>query len=146
MEHYLNFNLVGESYHFHVSLPWSNLHTVNFNAIDVHLKSVVPEAIYERTRKLKPSDRPPEPESIDFYSWLRQTQTSQDIAMNPYQQELAKLIGGQIHQAGLTQDGYPYLIVKQPDSDTFFYVIAQANPEGTNAGVLHITERRGTIT
>ncbi|NJL56550.1 hypothetical protein HC928_16300 [bacterium] len=144
MEYYLNFNLVGEPHRFHVSLPWSNLHTVNFNAVDAHLKNVVPEAIYDRTRKLKPSDRAPEPESIDFHNWLRQGQTNQDIAMNPYQQQLAKLIGGQIHQAGLTQDGYPYLIVKQPDAEAFFYVIAQANPEGTNAGFLHITERTGT--
>jgi hypothetical protein len=143
MEHYLNFNLVGESQRFHVSLPWSNLHTINFNTIDAHLKSVVPEAMYDRTRKLKPSDRAPEPESIDFHNWLRQGQTNQNIAMNPYQQ-LAKLIGGQIHQAGLTQDGYPYLIVKQPDAEAFFYVIAQANPEGTNVGFLHITERTGT--
>jgi hypothetical protein len=35
-----------------VSLPWSNLHTINFNAVDAHLKSVVPEAMYDRTRKL----------------------------------------------------------------------------------------------
>lgn len=63
--------------------------------------------------------------------------------MNPYQQQLAKLIGGQIHQTGLTQDGYPYLIVKQSDAKAFFYVIAQANPEGTNVGFLHITERTG---
>jgi hypothetical protein len=144
MEHYLNFNLVGEPQRFHVSLPWSNLHTINFNAVDAHLKSVVPEAIYDRTRKLKPSDHTPEPESIDFYIWFRRTQTSQDTAMNPYQQELAKLIGGQIHQAGLTQDAYPYLIVKQPDSDAFFYVIAQANPEGTNVGFLRITEQTET--
>ncbi|NJO74002.1 MAG: hypothetical protein HC833_09795 [Leptolyngbyaceae cyanobacterium RM1_406_9] len=145
MEHYLNFNLVGEPHRFHVSLPWSNLHTVNFNAVDAHLKSVVPEVIYERTRKLKPSDHTPEPESIDFHNWLRQAQTKQDIVMNPYQQELAKLIGGQVHQAGLTQDGYPYLIIKQPDTEAFFYVIAQANPEGTNVGFLHITERTGNI-
>ena len=146
MEHYLNFNLVGEPHRFHVSLPWSNLHTVNFNAVDSHLKSVVPEAIYERTRKLKPSDLTPEPESIDFHNWLRQSQTNQGIAMNPYQQELARLIGGQVHQAGLTQDGYPYLIVKQPEAKAFFYVIAQANPKGTNVGFLNITERTGNAT
>ena len=146
MEYYLNFNLVGEPYRFHVNLPWSNLHTVNFNAVDAHLKSVVPEAIYDRTRKLKPSDRTPEPESIDFHNWLRQTQTNHDTAMNPYQQELARLIGGQVHQAGLTQDGYPYLIVKQSDAEAFFYVITQANPDGTNVGFLHITERTGNVT
>jgi hypothetical protein len=146
MEYYLNFSLVGEPRRFHVSLPWSNLHAVNFNAVDAHLKSVVPEAIYDRTRKLKPSDRTPEPESINFHSWLRQAQANQDIVMNPYQQELAKLVGGQIHQAGLTQDGYPYLIVKQPDSDTFFYVIAQASSQGTNVRFLHITEQKETST
>jgi hypothetical protein len=43
MEYYLNFNLVGEPHRFHVSLPWSNLHTVNFSAVDAHLKSVVPK-------------------------------------------------------------------------------------------------------
>nr|RNJ69422.1 MAG: hypothetical protein EDM05_09085 [Leptolyngbya sp. IPPAS B-1204] len=144
MEYYLNFNLVGEPHRFHMSLPWSNLHTVNFNAVDAHLKSVVPEAIYYRTRKLKPSDRIPEPESINFHNWLRRTQNNHDTAMKPYQQELARLIGGQIYQAGLTQDGYPYLIVKQSDAEAFFYVIAQANPEGTNTGFLHITEGTGT--
>jgi hypothetical protein len=144
MEHYLNFNLLGESHRFHISLPWSNLYIVDFNVVDAHLKSVVPEAIYERTRKLKPSDRTPEPESIDFHHWLRQAQTNQDMAMNPYQQELAKLIGGQIHQAGLTHAGFPYLIVKQSNAEAFFYVIAQANPEGTNSGFLHITERTET--
>ncbi|MEP0874176.1 hypothetical protein NDA01_31260 [Trichocoleus desertorum AS-A10] len=144
MEHYLNFNLLGESHRFHISLPWSNLYIVNFNVIDAHLKSVVPEAIYERTRKLKPSDRTPEPQSIDFHSWLRQIQTNWSITMNPYQQELARLIGGQIHQAGLTHEGYPYLIVKQSNAEAFFYVIAQANPEGTNSGFLHITERTET--
>ena len=66
--------------------------------------------------------------------------------MNPYQQELTKLVGGQVHYAGLTQDGYPYLIVKQSDAEMFFYVIAQANPEGTSIGFLHITERTGTVT
>ena len=146
MEHYLNFNLVGEPQRFHVSLPWSNLHTVNFNAVDAHLKSVVPEAMYDRTRKLKPSEHTPELESIDFHHWLRQAQTNRDTAMNPYQQELTKLVGGQVHYAGLTQDGYPYLIVKQSDAEMFFYVIAQANPEGTSIGFLHITERTGTVT
>lgn len=74
MEHYLNFNLLGEPYRFHVSLPWTNLHTVDFSVIDAHLQSVMPEAIYERTRKLKPSDRTPEPQSINFHQWIRQVQ------------------------------------------------------------------------
>ncbi|MEP0820262.1 hypothetical protein [Trichocoleus sp. FACHB-46] len=104
----------------------------------------MPEAIYERTRKLKPSDRTSEPQSIDFHSWLRQIQTNRNITMNPYQQELVKLIGGQIYQAGLTHEGYPYLIVKQSNAEAFFYVIVQANPEGTNSGFLHITERTQT--
>ncbi|QYO63982.1 hypothetical protein [Leptolyngbya sp. 7M] len=55
MEHYLNFNLSNEPHRFHVSLPWSNLHTVNFNAIDAHLKSVVPEAITIAPLNLKAS-------------------------------------------------------------------------------------------
>jgi hypothetical protein len=88
-----------------VSLPWSNLHTINFNAVDAHLKSVVPEAMYDRTRKLKPSEYTPELESIDFHHWLRQAQINTGTAMNPYQQELTKLVGGQVHHAGLTQDG-----------------------------------------
>ena len=146
MEHYLNFNLLGESHRFHISLPWSNLYIVNFNVIDAHLKSVVPEAIYERTRKLKPSDCKPEPESINFHSWLRQMQSSRDITMNSYQQAIAKLIGGQIQQAGLTHEGSPYLIVKQSNAETFFYVIAQANSESTDSGSLHITERTETPT
>lgn len=102
--------------------------------------------MYDRTRKLKPSEYTPELESIDFHHWLRQAQTNTGTAMNPYQQELTKLVGGQVHHAGLTQDGYPYLIVRQPASETFFYVIAQANPEGTSIGFLHITERTGNIT
>ena len=117
MEHYLNFNLVGEPHRFHVSLPWNNLYAVNFNAVDAHLKSVVPEAMHDRTRKLKPSEHTPELESIDFHHWLRQAQTNRDTTLNPYQQELTKLVGGQVHHAGLTQDGYPYLIVKQSAVD-----------------------------
>ncbi len=145
MEHYLNFNLIGEPHRFHISLPWSNLHTVNFNAIDAHLKSVVPEAIYDRTRKLKPSDHTPEAESINFHSWLRQGQASKDTVMNPYQQKLAKLLGGQVQYAGLTQDGYPYLIIKQSNTETLFYVIAHSNPESNGAGFLYVTESTETI-
>ncbi len=31
--------------------------------------------------------------------------------MNPYQLELNRLIGGQIRHAGLSKEGYPYLII-----------------------------------
>lgn len=68
MEHYLNCNLVGEPQRFHVSLPWSNLHTINFNAVDAHLKSVVPEAMYDRTRRLKPSEYTPNLKVLTFIS------------------------------------------------------------------------------
>jgi hypothetical protein len=145
MEYYLNFNLVGEPHRFHVSLPWSNLHTVSFNAVEAHLKSVVPEAMYDRTRKLKPSDQTPEPASIDFHHWLRHLQANQNRVVNPNPPELAQLVGGQVHQAGLTQDGYPYLMIKHPDAETFFYVIAQATPEGNGVGFLRITKNTGTI-
>lgn len=145
MEHYLNFNLIGEPHRFHVSLPWSNLHGVNFNVIDAHLKNVMPETVYERTRKLKPSDHTPEPESINFHSWLRQGQANQGTGMNPYQQKLAKLIGGEVQYAGLTQNGYPYLIIKQPNIETLFYAIAHSQAESNGAGFLYITESTGTI-
>lgn len=65
--------------------------------------------------------------------------------MNFYQQELSKLIGGQIYHAGLSRDGYPYLIVSKNEEQCIFYVFAQADAEGNGAGFLHIIEKEGTV-
>lgn len=145
MEHYLNFSLTGVSQRFHISLPWNNLHIVNFYDIETHLQSTVPEELYDRTRKLKPSNPEPEPGSLSFHDWLRQGQTHTQPTPYSDRHELAKLLGGHIHQVGFTQEGYPYLIIKQPNSETVLYAIAQANPEGSSAGFLQITERKGHI-
>lgn len=61
--------------------------------------------------------------------------------MTPYQQELAQLIGGHIRYAGISREGYLYLIVSKPDTSTFFYLFVQADAEGNGAGFLHITTR-----
>ena len=66
--------------------------------------------------------------------------------MLPYQQELRQLIGGQIRYAGLTREGYPYIIVAKPEDEKFFYVIAQCDAEGNGAGFLQLTERGAIAT
>ena len=65
--------------------------------------------------------------------------------MNLYQQELNQLIGEQIRYAGLSQDGYPYLIVAKSEEQRIFYVFVQADAEGNGAGFLYITEKEGIV-
>jgi len=65
--------------------------------------------------------------------------------MNPYQQDLSQLIGGRIHYAGVSSDGYPYLIVSKNEEQRIFYVFVQADAEGNGAGFLHITEKEGIV-
>lgn len=72
MEHFLNFTLIDQPARFHVCLPWSHLHSVDFYEIEKHLKEVVPTDIFEKSRKLKLSEHQPETGSVDFHCWLRQ--------------------------------------------------------------------------
>ncbi|MDX2244947.1 MAG: hypothetical protein NW224_30090 [Leptolyngbyaceae cyanobacterium bins.302] len=65
--------------------------------------------------------------------------------MNPYQQDLSQLIGGEIRHAGVSRDGYPYLIVSKNEEQRIFYIFVQADAEGNDAGFLHITEKEGII-
>lgn len=57
-----------------------------------------------------------------------------------HEQELRQLVGGQIRFAGLTQDGYPYLIVVKPQSHETIYVIAQSDVRGKEAWFLQLTQ------
>jgi hypothetical protein len=75
MEHYLNFNLIGEPDRFHVLLPYANVNLLSFDAFDTHLQGIMSIEWYERTRKLKLSSHQPEPNSIEFHSWFRQQRT-----------------------------------------------------------------------
>lgn len=60
MNHYFNFTLISEDGRSHVLLPWQNVYSVGFNAIDTHLQTVVPEPLFDRTRQLKVSEHQPE--------------------------------------------------------------------------------------
>ncbi|NJK53017.1 MAG: hypothetical protein HC936_09700 [Leptolyngbyaceae cyanobacterium SU_3_3] len=106
MDNYLNFTLIGEDSRFHVLLPWQNLYSVGFNAIDAHLQNVVPEAIFDRTRQLKVSAQQPESNSVNFHVWQRQ-QKAQDL--HGYQQCLSSLIGGVVQKVGVSTEGITYL-------------------------------------
>ncbi|MDX2098881.1 MAG: hypothetical protein SFW36_13985 [Leptolyngbyaceae cyanobacterium bins.59] len=65
--------------------------------------------------------------------------------MTLYEQDLKKLVGGQIRHVGLSRDGYPYLIVSHNQENRIFYVFVQADAEGNGAGFLHITEKEGIV-
>jgi hypothetical protein len=63
----------------------------------------------------------------------------------PYEDDLKALIGGQVCHAGISQDGYPYLIVAKNAESRFFYVIAQCDAEGNGPGFLQLTESPGRV-
>jgi hypothetical protein len=62
-----------------------------------------------------------------------------------YEDDLKQLIGGQVRHAGLSQEGYPYLILAKDDESRFFYVIAQCDAEGNGPGFLQLSERQGRV-
>ncbi|MEA5453059.1 hypothetical protein VB780_31095 [Leptolyngbya sp. CCNP1308] len=63
----------------------------------------------------------------------------------PYEDDLKALIGGQVRHAGLSDDGYPYLIITKPDESLIFYVIAQCDAEGNGPGFLELNEQPGHV-
>jgi hypothetical protein len=62
-----------------------------------------------------------------------------------YEDDLKQLIGGQVRHAGLSQEGYPYLILAKDNESRFFYVIAQCDAEGNGPGFLQLSERQGRV-
>jgi hypothetical protein len=50
-----------------------------------------------------------------------------------------------VRHAGLSQEGYPYLILAKDDESRFFYVIAQCDAEGNGPGFLQLSERQGRV-
>lgn len=139
MNHYLNFTLIGEDDRFYVLLPWQNVYSVGFNAIDAHLQSVVPEAVFDRTRQLKVSAHQPESNSVDFHVWQRQQKT-QDF--HRYQQHLSSLIGGIVQKVGISTEGITYLVIANANTQQIFRVSAEQSTEPTRAGYLTITEQQ----
>ncbi|KAM3101099.1 hypothetical protein ACKFKF_09805 [Phormidesmis sp. 146-12] len=138
MNHYLNFTLIGEDGRFHILLPWQSAHAVGFNAIDTHLQSVVPEAVFDRTRQLKLSEHQPEANSVDFHVWQRQ-QKLQDF--HAYQQRLSSLIGGVVQKVGISAEGSTYLIIADAETQQVFRVAVEKFIEASRAGYLSITEQ-----
>lgn len=138
MNHYLNFTLIGEDGRFHVLLPWQNAYSVGFNAIDAHLQTVVPEALFDRTRQLKISEHQPESNSIDFHAWQRQQKT-QDF--HGYAQRLTSLIGGVVQKVGISAEGLIYCIIANASTQQVFRIAAEQSTELTRAGYLNITEQ-----
>ncbi len=104
MNQYLNFTVIGEDGRFHVLLPWQNAHAVGFNAIDTHLQTIVPEAVFDRTRQLKVSEYQPEADSRDFHVWQRQQKLQ---SLGESEQQLHKLIGGVVQKPRLIRTGNP---------------------------------------
>lgn len=139
MNHYLNFTLLGEDGRFHVLLPWQNVYSVGFNAIDAHLQTVVPESLFDRTRQLKVSAQQPESSSVDFHVWQRQ-QKAQDL--HGYTQRLSSLVGGVVQTVGISTEGLTYLIIAKADTQQIFRVSAEQSTEPTRAGYLTITEQQ----
>lgn len=139
MNHYLNFTLLGENTRFHVPLPWQNVYSVGFNAINAHLQSVVPESLFDRTRQLKVSAQQPESNSVDFHVWQRQ-QKAQDL--HGYQQRLSSLIGGVVQKVGISTEGNTYLVIANADPQQIFRVAAEPSTEVTRAGYLTIREQQ----
>lgn len=138
MDYYLNFTLIGEDNRFHVLLPWQNVYSVGFNAIDAHLQAVVPEAVFNRTRQLKVSAHQPELNTVDFHAWQRQ-QKMQDF--HGYKQRLSSLIGGVVQEVGISTEGIAYLIIANADTQQFFRISAEQSTEPTRVGYLNITEQ-----
>lgn len=138
MNHYLNFTLIGEDGRFHVLLPWQNVYSVGFNAIDAHLQNVVPEPLFDRTRQLKISEHQPESNSIDFHAWQRQQKT-QDF--HGYTQRLASRIGGVVQKVGISVEGLTYFIIANASTQQVFRIAAEQSTEPTRAGYLNITEQ-----
>lgn len=63
---------------------------------------------------------------------------------NPYHQnpaDLAPIVGGMIRRAGVSREGFPYLVVENHSKT--FYLFIQADAEGNGAGYLSITESAG---
>lgn len=143
MNQYLNFTLISEDGRFHVLLPWQNVHAVGFNAIDTHLQTIVPEAVFDRTRQLKVSEHQPEADSRDFHVWQRQQKLQ---SLGESEQQLHKLIGGVVQKAGISQNGQPYLIITKLDTQQVFYVLANAKLAPNPIGDLSITEQQATPT
>lgn len=142
MNQYLNFTLIGEDGRFHVLLPWQNTHAVGFNAIDTHLQTIVPEAVFDRTRQLKISEHQPEADSRDFHVWQRQQKLQ---SLGESEQQLQTLIGGVVQKAGINQNGQPYLIIVKRDTQQMFYVLANAKLAPNPIGDLSITEQQATL-
>ncbi|MDX2241546.1 MAG: hypothetical protein NW224_12750 [Leptolyngbyaceae cyanobacterium bins.302] len=142
MNHYLNFTLLGEDGRFHVPLPWQNIYTVGFNAIEAHLQAVVPEATFERTRQLKLSEHQPESNSIDFHVWQRQQKLGD---FHAYQQRLSLLIGGVVQQVGISTEGLTYLIIANSDTHQIYRVSAEQITDPTRVGYLTITEQQSNL-
>ncbi|MFE4105989.1 MAG: hypothetical protein ACTS3T_05475 [Almyronema sp.] len=63
----------------------------------------------------------------------------------PYEDDLKQLIGGQVCHAGISQEGYPYLIIAKNAESRFFCVIAQCDAEDNGPGFLHLSERQGQV-
>lgn len=139
MNHYLNFTLIGEDGRFHVLLPWQNVHSVGFNAIDSHLQMVVPEAVFDRTRQLKLSEHQPESNSVDFHAWQRQRKT-QDF--HGYTQRLSSLIGGVVQKVGISAEELTYFIIANANTQQVFRITAEQGAEPARIGYLNITEQQ----
>lgn len=142
MNYYLNFTLLGENIRFHVSLPWQNVYSVGFNAIDAHLQNVVPEPLFDRTRQLKVSAQQPESNSVDFHVWQRQRKTQ---GFHGYTQRLSSLIGGVVQEVGISAEGLTYLIIANTDTQQIFRVSAEPSTEVTRAGYLTIREQQPNL-
>ena len=139
MNHYLNFTVIGKDGRFHVLLPWQNVHSVGFNAIDAHLQTVVSEAVFNLTRQLKLSAHQPESSSVDFHIWQRQQKMQNFEA---YQQRLSTLIGGVVQQVGISTTGLTYFVITHPDTQQTFRVAAERITDSTRVGYLNITEQQ----
>lgn len=66
---------------------------------------------------------------------------------NPYHQnpaDLAPIVGGMIHRAGVSREGFPYLVVE--NHNKMFYLLIQSDAEGNGAGYLSVTENTGVRT
>ena len=63
---------------------------------------------------------------------------------NPYHQnpaDLVPIVGGMIRHAGVSREGFPYLVVENHSKT--FYLFIQADAEGNGGGYLSITEKAG---
>jgi hypothetical protein len=63
---------------------------------------------------------------------------------NPYYQnpaDLVPIIGGTIRHAGVSREGFPYLVVENQNKT--FYLFVQSDAEGNGTGYLSVTEKAG---